>query len=73
MNLLEKWMPHVQGLYPNGWATSYVTIFLRGHQMSTMFLLIEGYNGKQMQPLTLELTADGKISERHVLRQEDSH
>jgi glycosyltransferase involved in cell wall biosynthesis len=66
MNLLEKWMPHVQGLYPNGWATTYVTIFLRGHQMVPCFLLIEGYTSKQMQPLTLQLTADGKISERHI-------
>lgn len=66
MSLLEKLMPHVQGVYPNGWATSHVTIFLRGNQVSSLFLHLKGHIRNRKHPLTLRITAGGKTLERHV-------
>ncbi len=65
VNLLEKLMPAVQGLYPNGWATSHVTISLLGHQARSSSLHIEGHIRKK-QGLTLQLTAGGRTVERQV-------
>jgi glycosyltransferase involved in cell wall biosynthesis len=66
VTLMEKLMPNVQGLYPNGWATSHVTIFLRGNQVPPSCLAVEGYISRKKQPLTLQLTAGGKTVERQV-------
>ena len=66
VTLMEKLMPNVQGLYPNGWATSHVTIFLRCNLAPSSSLRIEGYIRKKKQPLTLQLTVGGKTVERQV-------
>ena len=66
VTLMEKLMPNVQGLYPNSWATSHVTIFLRGNLAPSSSLRIEGYISKMKQPLTLQLTGGGKTVERQV-------
>ena len=64
--LMEKLMPNVQGLYPNGWATSHVTIFLRGNQAPSSSLRIEGYISREKQHFTLQLTAGGKTVVRQL-------
>jgi glycosyltransferase involved in cell wall biosynthesis len=64
--LMEKLIPNVQGLYPNGWATSHVTILLRGNQAPSSFLRIKGYIRKNRQPLRLQLTVGGKTVETQV-------
>lgn len=64
--LMEKLMPNVQGLYPNGWAASHVTILLRGSQAPCSSLRIEGYLSRNRQHLTLQLTVGGKTVEKQV-------
>jgi hypothetical protein len=58
-------MPHVQGLYPNGWATSHVTVFLGGQQGRSVSVLIEG-RGRSKQPFTLQLTVSDSTVGRQV-------
>ncbi len=65
ISLLERVMPRVQGLYPNGWATSHVTVFLRGRQARSVSVLIEG-RGRSKRPVTLQLTAADNTVERQV-------
>lgn len=71
VTLMEKLMPNVQGLYPNGWATSHVTIFLRGYQSSSVFLHVKGHIRNKNQPLTLRIMAGGKTVERQIPAGED--
>jgi glycosyltransferase involved in cell wall biosynthesis len=66
ITLLEQFMPNVQGVYPNGWATSHVRVFLHGKQAPSVSLHIEGRIGKNTQPITLQLRAADKTVERRV-------
>lgn len=66
ITLMEKLMPNVQGLYPNGWATPHVTILLRGNQAPCSSLRIEGYIRKKNKPFTLQVTVGARTVERQV-------
>lgn len=69
VTLMQKLMPNVQGLYPNGWATSHVTIFLRNNQAKSFALLVNGYIRSKNHPLTFKLTAGEKSVEKQVVSQ----
>jgi glycosyltransferase involved in cell wall biosynthesis len=66
VTLMEKFMPNVLGLYPNGWATSHVSIFLRSGHPPFSHLLIQGYANKNQYPLKLQVTAGGKTVVRDI-------
>ncbi|HTL61929.1 MAG TPA: glycosyltransferase family 2 protein [Nitrospira sp.] len=57
IRLLEKLMPYAQGVYPNGWATRYVTFYFSGKNMSARHIVIEGYH-QRPPALTLRLSTD---------------
>ena len=65
-NMIERVMPHVQGLYPNGWTAPYITIFLPNVDKRFCCVLIEGYLAKNIQALTLHLTHGSKTVERQI-------
>ena len=66
VSFLEKFMPSIEGLYPNGWATSHVSIHL-GDKFNPSTLIVKGRTKRSNNsPLTLKLTCGGRTVERDI-------
>ncbi len=66
VSLIERLMPNIQGVYPNGWSTSHVTILLRGNCRHASLLRLKGYVRTKRASLNLRLTTGGQTLVKQV-------